>query len=309
MVARKWNVVDQRPRDPATTVYPAMDVERRLIARADTLTRAERRIAETVLASPQLVGFGTVAELAGHAGVGTATVVRIATKLGYVGFSDLQQSVQNDLTGQLRPAVERIREQRLTADGHDPDHVARHADVEASNVRGTLDGLDPEAIAAVVARLADDGRDVLVLSGVASRGVAHQFVGDLAQLRPGCRVLDGSPVDIARTSALAGDAPTLVVLDLRRYERWVVEAADRLRAAGAWVVAVTDSVLSPLAAGAAHTFVVTAASDGPFDSHVGTLALANLLVADVAATRREQATDRLDRLEAAWRDHDALTGR
>lgn len=286
-----------------------MDVERRLLARADTLTRAERRIAETVLASPQLVGFGTVAELAGHAGVGTATVVRFATKLGYAGFSDLQQSVQHDLAGQLRPAVERIREQRLTADGHDPDHVARHADVEANNVRSTVEALDPAALAAVVARLADDAHDVLVLSGVASRGVAAQFVADLAQLRPGCRTLDGSPVDIAGTFAFAGNAPTVVVLDLRRYERWVVEAADRLRASGAWLVAITDSVLSPLATGAAHTFVVTAASDGPFDSHVGTLALANLLVADVAVTRLDQATDRLDRLEAAWRDHDALTDR
>ncbi len=286
-----------------------MEVERRLLARADTLTRAERRIAETVLASPQLVGFGTVAELAANAGVGTATVVRFAIKLGYDGFTDLQQSVQDDLTGQLRPAVERIREPRLAADGHDPGHIARHADIEANNVRATLDSATPEAIAAIVARLADDAHDVLVLSGVASRGVAAQFVADLGQLRPGVAPLDGTPVDIARTIALADDSPTLVVLDLRRYERWLIDAADHARAAGAWVLAITDSVLSPLATGAAHTLVVAAASDGPFDSHVGTLALANLIVADVAAARRDEATDRLDRLEAAWRDRDALTDR
>jgi DNA-binding MurR/RpiR family transcriptional regulator len=40
---------------------------------------------------------------------------------------------------------------------------------------------------------------------------------------------------------------------------------------------------------------------------VGTLALLNLLVLDVAAARRDAATDRLDRLEAAWRAADALT--
>ena len=39
----------------------------------------------------------------------------------------------------------------------------------------------------------------LVLSGVASRGVALQFVGDLDQLRPGVRLLDGTQVDVVRT--------------------------------------------------------------------------------------------------------------
>lgn len=288
-----------------------MEVERRLLARADALTPAERRIAEAVLAAPQLVGFGTVADLAAAAGVGTATVVRFAAKLDFDGYTALQQSVQDDLTGQLRPAVERIREQRAAhPDDIDPrQHLARHADIETANVRGTLDAIDATTAAAVVTRLADDRHDVLVLSGVASRGVAAQFLGDLAQLRPGCRLLDGTPVDIAGTIALAGDQPTVVVLDLRRYERWLIDATERARAAGAWIVAVTDSVLSPLATGAAHTFVVDAASDGPFDSHVGTLALANLLVADVAVARLAAATDRLDRLEAAWRDHDALTDR
>jgi DNA-binding MurR/RpiR family transcriptional regulator len=283
-----------------------MEVERRVLERADSLTRAERRIAEAVLATPQLVGFGTVADLATAAGVGTATVVRFATKLGFDGYTDLQQSVQRDLTGQLRPAVERIRDQRTAAGS---TALERHLEIETANVRTTLEAADAATVESVVARLADDAHAVLVLSGVASRGVAAQFVGDLGQLRPGCSLLDGTPVDVARTLALAGDEPTVVALDLRRYERWVVDAVRRAHDTGAWVVAITDSVLSPLAAGAARTFVLAAASDGPFDSHVGTLALANHLVAGVAAVRRAVATSRLDRLEAAWRDHEALTDR
>ena len=74
-----------------------------------------------------------------------------------------------------------------------------------------------------------------------------------------------------------------------------------------WIVAVTDSVLSPLAAAADSTLVVDAASTGPFDSHVGTLALLNLLVVDVSVARRDAATARLDRLESTWRETEALT--
>lgn len=281
-----------------------MDFEQRLLERSEVLTPTERRLAESLLAAPQLVAFGTVAEFAANAGAGTATVVRFATKLGYDGYSDLQASVQHDLTGRLRPAAERIRAQMPTdVDGL----VDRHADIEAANVRSTLESLDRNAVREIVARLADEDHDVLILSGVASRGVAVQFLGDLSQLRAGCRMLDGSPVDVARTLALTPDGATIVALDLRRYERWVLDALTHARRHGAWVVAVTDSVLSPLAAAADTALVVEAASTGPIDSHVGTLALLNLLVVDVSVARREAATARLDRLESTWSEAGALT--
>ncbi len=280
-----------------------MDVESRLVARTASLTPSERRIGETVLASPQLVAFGTVADVAEAARVGTATVVRFAVKLGFDGYTELQASVQHDLAGQLRPAVERIRDQAAADDAG----IGRHGGVEVGNVRATLDAVDADVLRSVVSRLADDTRPVLVLSGVASRGVAVQFVGDLEQLRPAVRLLDGNGIDIIRTLALAGADATLVVLDLRRYERWLLDAANLARDRGVWIAAISDSVLSPLSALAQASFVVSAASTGPFDSHVGTLALLNLLVVDVAVARRDDATVRLDLLEAAWRDADALT--
>jgi DNA-binding MurR/RpiR family transcriptional regulator len=282
-----------------------MDVEQRLLERAGTLTVTERRIAEMVLARPQLVAFGTVADLAAAAQAGTATVVRFAVKLGFQGFAELQASVQDDLAGRLRPAAERIRDPSGPFD--DDTAIRRHGETEAGNVRATLDAVDTVVLVQVVERLADENVPVLVLSGAASRGVAQQFVDDLVQLRARCSLLDGNQVDVVRSLALAGPDFTLVVLDLRRYERWLLDAVEVARDAGAWIVALTDSVLSPLASSAGRSFVLSAASSGPFDSHVGTLALLNLLVLDVAAARRDAATDRLDRLEAAWRAADALT--
>ena len=280
-----------------------MDLEQRLAERAMALTPSERRIGETILAAPNLVAFGTVADVAEATGTGTATVVRFAVKLGFDGYSQLQASVQRDLSGQLRPAVERIRDQRVG----DDTLAARHSDVEAANVRSTLEAIRVGDGRAVVERLADDTAPVLVLSGVASRGVALQFVGDLDQLRPGVRLLDGTQVDVVRTLAVTDPGATLVVLDLRRYERWLIDALTAARERGAWTVAVTDSVLSPLAAVAERSFVVAAASTGPFDSHVGTLALLNLFVVEVAAARRERAAERLDAIEGAWSAADALT--
>lgn len=272
-----------------------MDVAERIGEQGGALTRSERLVAEVVLSRPQLVAFGTVADLAGAAGAGAATVVRLAAKLGYDGFTGLQASIRSDLGRQLRPAAERIREQSTGP------LVEQQSAVERSNVQTSLGGIDPDALEIAATRLADPAARVLVLSGDASRGVAQQFVADLEVLRDGVILVDGNEIAVAKHLALAAPTDVLVTLDLRRYERWVVDAARSAAAAGTWSLALTDSVLSPLAAVADHTFVVSAASTGPFDSHVGTLAVFNLLVASVAERLREVATERIDRLEAVWK--------
>lgn len=278
-----------------------VEIGERIRAQSTSLTAAERRVAEAILAAPQAVGFGTVADLATAAHVGAASVVRLATKLGYDGYTDLQAGVQRDLMSQLRPAAERIHE--TSAQGHRPSHAA----VELTNVGSTLESADQVALDTLTIRLADPQRPVLVLSGEASAGVAQQFAYQLHQLRNGVQTLAGSDVIVRREIALAPENATAVVIDLRRYERWVLDAHAMINDRGIWSAALTDSMLSPVAARAEVTFVVAAGSVSPFDSHVGTLALLNLVIANVATSLRSSATERLADVEAAWTLHGSLT--
>jgi DNA-binding MurR/RpiR family transcriptional regulator len=281
------------------TVAP-MEVAERIRIQGAALTSAERRVAEAILAAPQAVGFGTVADLARAADVGAASVVRLATKLGFDGYSDLQQCVQRDLTRQLRPAAERIHD---TVTGSRSDHAA----AELSNVSATLEGAHEQALGQLVDRLSDLSRSVAIISGDASAGVAHQFTTQLLQLRPGVSSIRGSEVNVRRELALLDQDATVVVIDLRRYEQWVLDAHRIVHDRGIWSAGLTDSVLSPIAANAAVTFLVAAGSMGPFDSHVGTLALLNLIAIDVATELRQSATERLGIVEAVWAEGGSLT--
>jgi DNA-binding MurR/RpiR family transcriptional regulator len=280
----------------------AVSVAERIRATGGQLSGAELRVAEVVLAQPQLVAFGTVASLAGEAGSGAATVVRLAVKLGFSGFTDLQAEVQGELATKLRPAAERIKEP--TSPLH--DLVERVGAVEAANVHDTLDGVDRTGFETVVNALAAGERRIVVLSGEASRGIAIQFGSELGQLRDGVELLDGNPILVGRRLALAGPEDLVVAIDLRRYDAWVIDAARRARTAGADVVAVTDSRLSPLAVDALEAFVVSALAVGPFDSYVGALALLTALTAGVADRLRSTATARLERFEQAWSNSGAF---
>lgn len=277
-----------------------MDVGERIREKGADLTAAERRIAEVVLESPQSIGFGTVADLAKAANVGAASVVRLATKLGFDGYSELQQAVQAELMQQLRPAVERIQSADL---GSRSGHVT----AELANVQSTLTAVDDTSLALLVDRLADLDRTVAVVSSDASAGVARQFVSQLHQLRDGVSLSDGSDVEVRRELAVLDQDATLIVIDLRRYERWVLDAHELAVNRGIWSAGITDSMLSPVATAADVTFVVGAASTGPFDSYVGVLALLNLVAMDVAAQLKDSATQRLAAIEASWNAGGSLT--
>src|SRR4249919_70384 len=147
-----------------------MDVAGRITEYGPSLTPAERRVADVVLQRPQLVAFGTVAELAAEAGSGAATVVRLAGKLGFEGFTALQDAVQAELAYRLRPAAERIR-QPLP-----PDVVGRTMATELDNVQSTLEAVDRQAFTRAAEALSSRTGQVAVLSGEASQGIARHVV-------------------------------------------------------------------------------------------------------------------------------------
>lgn len=259
------------------------------------LTRAERRVADVVLRSPEQVAFGTVAEVAAAAGTGGATVVRCTTKLGFGGFSDLQEAVRAELAERLRPAAERIR----AGGGTDLLGRARTAALDA--VAGTFDGLDPAAVDRAVTLLSDIGRRVRVVAGDAGRGVAAAAAQSLAMLRPGVEVLEGNEVAVHRRLASGAAGDVVVAVDLRRYDAWVLGVVEAARQAEMLVIAVSDGPLSPLAHDAEVVLGVRADGVGPFDSYLGVLTVLETLTVAVADRNRAVATERLDRIEAGWR--------
>ncbi len=276
-------------------------VASRIQAHAEALPPAERRVAEVVLGDLSSAAFATVADLGRRASTSGATVVRLAHRLGYDGWSGLQAEARAGIDHQLRPAAERIREDAVG------DVLTTTAAREAANVHETLAAVDRHAFGTAVERLADSGRAVRVLAGTAQDGVGALLADGLDLLRPGVERITGSPVRVSARLAHAEAGDVLVAVDLRRYERWVLDAVVAAAESEGVVVALTDSRLSPLARHAEVTFVVAAEGAGPFDSHVGTLALVNALVTGVAERRRRPATRRLDRVEAAWATASALT--
>ena len=274
-----------------------------LVARhRDDLTPAERRVADALLADTEAVAFGTVAQLARRAGSSGATVIRLATRLGVDGYAELQERAQQELASRLRPSAERIRESR-------PDDTLGM--VSAASLRcitDTFAAVDRTVFEAAQLRLGAAAGERWVVCGDASDGIGRQFVAQLGLLGRPANTVEGNEVHLASQLARVTTGDVVVALDLRRYDRWVVEWVGAATARGASVIALTDSHLSPLADLADELFVVSAGGGGPFDSYVGALALVDALLAAVARAHRRRATVSIDAVEAAWNQAGVLLG-
>jgi DNA-binding MurR/RpiR family transcriptional regulator len=104
----------------------------------------------------------------------------------------------------------------------------------------------------------------------------------------------------------AGPQDVAVVFDFRRYRRQVVTATRVLANAGVSIVAITDSPLSPLVELADSWCQIEVPAIGPFDSSAPIVVLCELLVAEVAQELKDDAKNRIDRIEALWDDTEAF---
>lgn len=277
-----------------------MGVVDRIMEHAERLTATERKIAAVLADEPQIIAFGTVAQVAQRAGTSGPSVVRLATKLGYDGFVGLQADVQAELALRLGPARDRIRQ-------HMPDDlIGRIQAGEMDNVSSTFHNLSRDAVERAAEVLADLDRRVWIYPGELTTPIGTVLATLVGQLRPGVTLLAGSELAIGRSIADLSASDVIVAIDIHRYERSLVSAVGWAAARGAYVLAITDGPLSPLAGPARETFFFSARGVGPFDSMVGGVALANVIVGALAARIQESATPRLDAIEAAWTSWSAL---
>lgn len=260
-----------------------------IAAVGDRLTPTERRIAEAVLAEPTLLAFGTVSDLAERVGTSRPSIVRFATKLGFSGYTDLQEHVRLGLSQRLSRPVERIRSDDA------PSVPARAAWDEA--LAAVYEATNGDRLALLGDPIVRAER-VWIISGETSRAGALALFSGLTMVRPNVHLVEDHSMGRDLSGARTGDVA--VVFDFARYRRRSFRAARALAELGVTVVAITDGPLSPLATLTDTWCELVVPAIGPFDSSLPAVAVAELLVAHVAIHRHDEAEERIDRTEELW---------
>jgi DNA-binding MurR/RpiR family transcriptional regulator len=248
----------------------------------------------------------TAAKLGQTVGVSESTVVRFAVSLGFDGYPSMQKAMQEMVLNRLT-SVQRLE---VASDRiGDQDIVSMVLQSDAEKLRRTDETLNREdfrnAVDAVVA-----AKRVFILA-VRSAAPLANFLGYyLRYLSDNVHIITASGASEMFEQIVGVNADdAIIAFSFPRYSTTVVKGAQYCASAGATVIGLTDSKLSPLAQ--VCDLVLLAKSDmvSLVDSLVAPLSVVNALIVGVTAKRSVELAKRLDKLENIWSDYDVYEKR
>jgi len=269
-----------------------------LIARMESLTRAERRLAEVILDDYPVSGLGTITVLADAAGVSGPTVARMVQKLGFSGYPEFQTVLRSELKDVGSNPIAK----RDTWVGDLPDeHVLNRFTAEATqNIRSTLRRIDPAAFDAACATIADTERKVFVAGGRITHAIATYLFLHLQMIRPGTQLITSSNNVWPHYLVDLKPGDVLVVFDIRRYENSTLVLAEMAREKGAEVILFTDQWRSPAHRFAGQTFAARIAVPSAWDSSLAIMLLVESVIAAVQQLNWAATAERTETLETTF---------
>ena len=255
-----------------------------LSGRIDELPKRLRQCADFIAHNPDRVAVSTVAELAALADVQPSAIMRFCQEFGFSGFSQMQRLFREAYSRKWPDYATRLRDLRATGEQRPTILLAEFVEAGRSSLENLMATVDPETLERAVQILSR--APLIHLVGFRrSYPVASYLAHALEKMAVPC-VLHSAVGLLATGHALrAGDA--LLAITFAPYSPETVALVEAARADGHPVVAITDSLSSPLQRLQVMPLLVSEVDVGAFRALSATFALAITLAVAVGARREE----------------------
>lgn len=263
-----------------------------------TLSKGQKQLAAYITENYDRAAFITASKMGRIVGVSESTVVRFAYALGYDGYPELQKSLHELIRNKLT-SVQRIQ---LTGDLQPNDVLRSVLKSDVSNIRATIDSIDNASFNAAINALLEAKKVYIV--GLMSAAPLAQFLAYyLGFVMDNVVMVSGAMGNIYEDLFRISSEDVCIGISFPRYSNRTIDALDFARGKDATIIAITDSVSSPIAEKAEHALIARSDMAGFADSLVAPLSLINAIIVACSLRRREQVSNTLSQLEGIWGSH------
>lgn len=275
------------------------DLMRSIQVKFPRLSKGQKLIAEFILKHYDKAAFMTASKLGISVGVSESTVVRFANELGFSGYPKLQKSLQELIKNKLT-TVQRIE---LSNDFITQENALKgvlKADME--NIRATLEKINHKTFEDVV-NSSFKAKKIYII-GLRSSTALAEFLGFYLNLiLDNVKVVTYGVSDIFEQMINLSKDDLVIGIGFPRYAKRTIEALAFAKSRNAEVVAITDSLLSPLAARADYTLIAQSNMASFVDSLVAPLSVINALIIAVGLREKEKISNTFTTLEGIWEEY------
>lgn len=279
-----------------------------------------RRAAHYLIDRPDEIAFTSMRQLAERAEVQPATMVRLAQALGFDGYEALREPFRDALRRQPAGFGQRARNLLArTSRRRRGRALAQLANemvaADRDNLALSLEAIGSDELAEAANVLAD-ARRIYVVGQRSLFPAAFYVHYACSMFREEMILMDGNGGTFADRLRGISDADAMLVFSFEPYSRGAIEAAQYAAGRGASIVAVTDSLVSPLSSLTRHMLLVGTDTPALFKSVVPVLSIAQVLVAQILAqggqgalTSVAESEHQLETFGAYWTEDDRVAAR
>ncbi len=260
-------------------------------------SKGQKRIAQYIQEHYESAAFMTAFKLGETVGVSESTVVRFAAELGFDGYPQLQKAMQELIRSKLT-TVQRIEVTRARmADDEVLDNVMAY---DMANIRQTLEELPRDVFYQAVDAIVE-ARRVYIFGAGSCRALANFLAYYLKLLLPDIHLIyTSSETEILEEMLQIGEQDAIIGLSFPRYSSKAVKTVHFAHSRQAKIIAITDSVLSPIAEYASYLLLAHSDMATIVDSLVAPLSIINALLVAVSLKKMDSNAARLTELEQLW---------
>ncbi len=269
--------------------------------RMPKLSKGQKQIAEYILKHYDKAAYMTAAKLGAHVGVSESTVVRFADELGFDGYPELQRSLQELIRTKLT-TLQRIE---LTNDRiGNSDLLEKVLMSDVDKIRRTLEEVDRDSFNSAVDAMIG-ARMIYVVGMRSSSSIADFLFFYLNLIFPNVRLVrttSGSEV-FEQIHRICRD-DVIIGISFPRYSKRIISALEYAKRQSAHIIALTDSVSSPIADLADDLLLAKSEMASFVDSLVAPLSIINALIVAIGKKKQPEVAATFENLENIWEEYE-----
>jgi len=272
------------------------------LIKSTQLSSKKKQVAKYIVDNYVEAAFLTAAELARRASVSEPTVIRLAVDLGYAGFPEMRNSLQDKVQGKLT-TLSRLKESHRFKASKNPAIQSLLTDMR--NLEDTLHNINARALNLVVNRITQ--ADKVIILGYKMSSCLAQF------LQMALKKSIDNTVAVTTSTGLfheelvfATEKSVVIAISFPRYTNAIVRDFQIAEQKGVTTIAITDSELSPLVDHATDYLLARCDFVSYVDSFAAAMSLLCAIATGVSIKAESETLPRLEELEEMWEEHEVF---
>ena len=261
------------------------------------LSKGQRRICDYILEHYDKAAFMTAAKLGEATGVSESTIVRFAIAMGYEGYPQLQQGIQE----MVRNRLTNVQRMEISPDMDVRQLVNAIFKSDMTNIRELYENIDMDTFAKVKQTLLS-ARRIYVIGLRAASPIAQFFGYYLNYIFDNIHLITQGGSEVREQLARVQPGDVIFGMSFPRYSNRTIESMRFAKSLGATTISITDSTSSPLKQLSDLCLIAHSNMASFVDSMVAPLSLLNALIVALSMEKKEEVSRYFEKLEIIWDD-------